>query len=78
MDKENVMCMYMYIHTHNGILLRHYKEILPFEFMVIWMDIEGIMLSEISHTKKDKLLYDFTFMCKLKNKTNEKTKQTHR
>ena len=46
--------------------------------MVIWMDIEGIMLSEKNHTKKDKLLYDFTFMCKLKNKTNEKTKQTHR
>ena len=28
------------------------KEILPFE--MTWMDLEGIMLSEISQTEKDK------------------------
>ena len=28
------------------------KEILP--FATTWMDLEGIMLSEISHTEKDK------------------------
>ena len=28
------------------------KEILP--FVTIWMDLEGIMLSEISQTEKDK------------------------
>ena len=31
-----------------------------------WMDLEGIMLSEISQTKK--LLYNFTYMWNLKTK----------
>ena len=47
--------IYIYTHTHNGILLRHKKEkneILP--FAAVWMDLEGIMLSEISLIKKDK------------------------
>ena len=37
---------------HNGILLSHQKnEILPFAMM--WMELEGIMLSEISQSEKD-------------------------
>ena len=44
MDKEDV------VHIYNGILLSH--EILP--FATTWMDLEGIMLSEISQTEKDK------------------------
>ena len=32
------------------------------------MDLEGIMVSEISQTKKD--IYDLTYMWNLKNKTN--------
>ena len=44
MDKEDA------VHIYNGILLRHKKdEILP--FATTWMDLEGIMLSEISQTK---------------------------
>ena len=40
-------------HTHRGILLSHKKdEILP--FVTTWMDLDGIMLSEISQTDKDK------------------------
>ena len=40
-------------YTHNGILLSIKKdEILP--FVTTWMDLEGIMLSEISQTEKDK------------------------
>ena len=47
MDKEDV------VHIHNGILLGHKKmEILSFE--TIWMDLEGIMISEVSQTVKDK------------------------
>ena len=45
MDKEDVECIFT-------ILISHEKnEILPF---VTWMDIESIMLNEISQKKKDK------------------------
>ena len=41
------------VYTHNGILLGQRKnEILP--FATAWMDQEGIMISEISQTEKDK------------------------
>ena len=42
-----------HMRTHNGILLSHKKsEILP--FAAIWMDLESIMLSEISQAETDK------------------------
>ena len=45
MDKEDVVYIY------SGILLSHKKdEILS--FVTTWMDLEGIMLSEISQTEK--------------------------
>ena len=40
-------------HLHNGILLGHKKnKILP--FVTAQMDLENIMLSEISQSEKDK------------------------
>ena len=46
MDKENV------VYVFNGILSSLKKnEILP--FVKTWMDIEGIMLSEISQRKRN-------------------------
>ena len=46
-DKEDV------VYVHSGILLSHKKnEILP--FVTTWMDLEGIMLSEISQKKNTK------------------------
>ena len=38
-------------YKYKGILLSHKKEILPF---TTWMDLKGIMLSEVSQTEKDK------------------------
>ena len=50
MDKEDVVCVHAHTHTHNGILLSCKKnKILPFATM--WMDLESVMLSEISQIK---------------------------
>ena len=56
------------------------NEILP--FAITWMDLEGILLSEINQ-KEWYILDDFTYVCNLKNKTNENNnkkaqKQSHR
>lgn len=41
------------VYVHHGILFSHEKEeILP--FVTSWVDLGGIMLSEISQIKKDK------------------------
>ena len=51
---------------HNGILLGHKKKkILP--FAIVWMDLENIMLSEISHLEKDKY-HMISLMWNLMNK----------
>ena len=48
MDKEDI------IHTHTMEYYSAIKknEVLP--FAATWMDLEGIMLSELSQTEKDK------------------------
>ena len=55
MDKEDV------VHIYNGILLSHKKnEIMP--FVATWMDLEIIILSEVSQKEKDKY-HMISFMC---------------
>ena len=58
MDKEDVDEYYSTIKKN---------EILP--FATTWMDLEDIMLSEISQTEKQ-ILYDITYMWTLKSKVN--------
>ena len=53
MDKEDVVCT----HTHTHTPMEYYSairknEIMP--FAATWMDLEIIILSEVSQTKKDK------------------------
>ena len=58
MDKEDVciyIYIYIYIYTHNGILLSHKKNAIM-TFAAIWMDLEIIILSEVSQTEKDKYI----------------------
>ena len=55
MDKEIV------VYIHNGILLSMRKnEIWP--FVAMWMELESVMLSEISHTEKDRY-HMFSLLC---------------
>ena len=74
------------IHTENRILLSHKKkyEVLP--FAEIWMDLENIMLGEISQERQ--ILYNITYMWNLrkitqmnihtKEKQTRETDQRHR
>ena len=68
MDKEDVVCIYIYIYTHththiyNGILLRLEKENEILIFAATWMDLEDIMLNEISQTEEDKY-YMISLIC---------------
>ena len=40
------------VHTNNGILFSRKNEIMS--FAVTWMDLEIVILSELSQTEKDK------------------------
>ena len=46
MDKEDI------VYTHWNIIAIKKNGVLP--FATAWMDLEGVMLSEISQTEKDK------------------------
>ena len=68
MDKEEV------VHIYNGILLSHKKnKILP--FAATWMDLEGIMLSEISQRKTNTVWYHLHVESKEYNKLVNITKK---
>ena len=66
--EDGVLCIYT-VEYYTAIKK---DEVLP--FATIWMDLKGIMLSEISQTKKDK--FCVIYIQSLKNKANEWIKQT--
>ena len=50
---------YIYTHTHNETLLSRKKNgTMP--FAATWMDLEIIVLSEVSHKEKDKYMISLT------------------
>ena len=49
MDKDDVA------HIYNGILLSHKKKQIEL-FVVRWMDLESVILSEVSQKEKNKYL----------------------
>ena len=63
MDEEDV------VHIFRDILFSHKNEIIP--FVATWIDLEIIILNEISQTEKDKYRIDITEMWNLKKKKNE-------
>ena len=60
----------MYIYTMEYYSAIKEKEILP--FVTTWVDLEGIMLSEISQTEKDKC-HMISLICGILKQTNKKT-----
>ena len=86
MDKEDVGCVCVCVcthttHTHRDTHTTEYysavkkNELLP--FAATWMDLEIIILNEVSQTEKDKYYKDITYMWNLKMiKMNLFTKQT--
>ena len=54
------------VHLHNGILRSGKKELVP--FVRAWMELENIMLSEISQSVKDKYHMILTYKWNLMNK----------
>ena len=83
MDKEDVVCMcvcvyiYLYIHTHTHThthtcihTLEYYsarKKNVIMSLAATWIDLEIIILSEVSQTEKDKY-HDIAYMWNLKEK----------
>ena len=54
MDKEDIIHTHTHTHTHNGILFSHKNEITI--FVATWINLEIIILSEVSSTEKDKYM----------------------
>ena len=79
MDREDVLCVcYTHTHTHTHTHTMEYysaiKNTTP--FAATWMDLEIIILSEVSHKEKDKY-HMISFVCGIYNTTqmNISTKQ---
>ena len=72
------VCVCVYLCVYNAMLIIKMNVILPFEAK--WMDMEGIMLSEISWRATNTVYYHLYVKSKKYNKLVNitKKKQTHR
>ena len=57
------------VYVYNGMLLSHKKEIMP--LAVTWVNLETIILSDVSHKEKRQVPCDISYMWNLKYNTNE-------
>ena len=73
MDKEDVVLVY------NGILLSHEKKNETMPVAATWMDLECVILGEISQMEGGEITYVIPYMDNLKiNDTNELLNKTER
>ena len=55
---------------HNGILCS-YKKWMNFPYAALWMDLEIIIISDVSQTEKDSIIWKHLYMESWKTDTNE-------
>ena len=65
-----------YIYTVEFYAAERKKELIP--FATAWMELESIMLSEISQAVRDKIPYDLTFNWNIINRRKKETKYNQR
>jgi hypothetical protein len=63
-------------HPHNGVLFSHKKDETRL-FVDKWMELEDIMLSEVSQVQKDKELHDSSHMWEIDPKDKHMHTQTY-
>ena len=66
----------LYIYTIKYYAAERKKELLP--FVIAWMELESIMLSETKPGGERQIPYDLTYKLNLINKTNKQAKYTQR
>jgi len=67
------ICVCVCVRTH-AHAMEYYSAIKKngiLSLVMIWKDLEGVMLSEVQSDRERQLPYDFTYMWTLKNKTNK-------
>jgi len=70
MDKEDVIHTHTHTHTHTMEYYSAIKKRENLPFAAIWVDLEDIVLNEISQTGQRQTLYVNTYVWNLKNITN--------
>ena len=56
MDKEDVVCVCVCVCIHNGIIFNHKKK-LTCSFVVMWMNLESVIQSEVRKRKANIVYY---------------------